>query len=49
MLSHHQLYQIEAHFLRIKNRTNKKIMQYDDVKSDILVNLKNERYKVTLI
>ena len=31
-----------THFLRIKNRTNKKIMQYDEVKSEILVNLKNE-------
>ena len=31
-----------THFLRIKNRTNKKIMQYDEVKSEILTNLKNE-------
>ena len=31
-----------THFLRIKNRTDKKIMQYDEVKSEILTNLKNE-------
>lgn len=32
-----------THFLRIKNRTNKKIMQYGEVKSEILTNLKNEK------
>ena len=32
-----------THFLRIKNRTNKKIMQYGEVRSEILTNLKNEK------
>ncbi len=31
-----------THFLRIKNRTEQKIMQYDEVKSELLTNLKNE-------